>query len=108
MDSNREIAADQDGIVSSVKGGLDLVSSRLVMPPENSPDLLNVEVMTDGTVSKRRGYRRELLIQNSNFINQYPAQFYSFNLLAGYPVLVVASQRALVVHWLPDLSLIHI
>lgn len=106
MQSNRqparEAAADQDGIVSSVKGGLDLVSSRLVMPPENSPELLNVEIMRDGTMSKRRGYRRELIIQNENLINQYPGQFYSFNLLEGYPVLVGASQGTLLVHWLPD------
>jgi hypothetical protein len=102
MQSGRETAADQDGIVSSVKGGLDLVSSRLVMPPENSPNLLNVEIMRDGSVSKRRGFRRELLINNENFRNEYPGQFYSFNLLAGYPILLVASQGTLVTHFLPD------
>lgn len=96
----REVAGDQDGLTSAVNGGLDLVSSRLVMPAERSPNLLNVEILRDGSVSKRRGFRRELTF--TNFSNQYPNGMFSFNLLSGFPVVLSTVNGTLMSAFFPS------
>lgn len=47
---------DQDNFSAAVYGGLNTTSSRLAMPQEDSPDLLNVNINYDGSVSKRPGF----------------------------------------------------
>jgi hypothetical protein len=47
---------DQDNFSAAVYGGLNTTSSRLAMPEEDSPDLLNVNINYDGSVSKRPGF----------------------------------------------------
>ena len=56
MEQQQAVQTDRTGFTAAVSGGLNTTASRLAMPEEDSPDLLNVNINYDGSVSKREGF----------------------------------------------------
>jgi len=56
MAEQQAVQTDRTGFTAAVSGGLNTTASRLAMPEEDSPDLLNVNINYDGSVSKREGF----------------------------------------------------
>lgn len=54
-----ETTTGDNTLQAIVSGGLNTVSSALILPREDTPNCMNVDVNIDGTVTKRRGSEKE-------------------------------------------------
>lgn len=83
VQSGRE-QTDNDLVQSIVSGGWNTSDSALSIPPSDSPDLLNVDIETDGTVSKRRGITS---FQGTNVPSNL-IQIFPVKLKIGYNIIL--------------------